>query len=160
MQFKRFWIGTALLVALTLTRSSLAQAQQAQPGTQQPQSFEKQVVKTLTLKYLLYLPKEYGKEADKKWPVMVFLHGSGERGSDLEKVKMHGPPKLIAAGKDFPLRRRFAAGPSGRQGLGSRNAERNAGRSGAEVQCRYDAYLPDRLEHGRTRHLGLGHVES
>ncbi len=104
MQFKRFSIGTAaLLVALTLTRGPLAQAQQAQPGTQQPQSFEKQVVKTLTLKYLLYLPKEYGKEADKKWPVLIFLHGSGERGSDLEKVKMHGPPKLIAAGKEFPF---------------------------------------------------------
>jgi predicted peptidase len=101
MQFTRFSIGTAaLLVALTLTRGPVAQAQ---AGTQQPQSFEKQVVKTLTLKYLLYLPKEYGKEADKKWPVLVFLHGSGERGSDLEKVKMHGPPKLIAAGKEFPF---------------------------------------------------------
>ena len=117
MQSKRFSIGTALLAALTLTQGLTAQGRQAttqpntqtgisavaQAGTQQPQTFEKQVVKTLTLKYLLYLPKEYGKEADKKWPVMIFLHGSGERGSDLEKVKAHGPPKLIAAGKDFPF---------------------------------------------------------
>lgn len=29
---------------------------------------------------------------DKK-PLIVFLHGSGERGSDLEKVKIHGPLK-------------------------------------------------------------------
>jgi predicted peptidase len=113
MQFKRFARSTVFLVALTLTQGLTAQgqtaavggggAQQPQPGTQQPQAFEKQVVHTLTLKYLLYLPKEYGKEADKKWPVMVFLHGSGERGSDLEKVKAHGPPKLIAAGKEFPF---------------------------------------------------------
>jgi predicted peptidase len=34
---------------------------------------------------------------------VVFLHGSGESGSDLEKVKAHGPPKLIAAGKEFPF---------------------------------------------------------
>ena len=96
-------IGAALLFALTLTRGIPANAQQVQPGTQQAQSFEKQIVRTITLKYLLYLPKEYGKEADKKWPVIVFLHGSGERGSDLEKVKVHGPPKLIAAGKDMPF---------------------------------------------------------
>jgi len=39
--------------------------------------------------------------ADSKWPLVVFLHGSGERGDDLEKVKIHGPPKLLAAGKDL-----------------------------------------------------------
>ena len=118
MQCKRFAMRTAFLLALALAQGLTAHGQQqaqpgtpqaqtgtqqAQPGTQQAQAFEKQVVKTLTIKYLLYLPKEYGKEADKKWPVMVFLHGSGERGSDLEKVKMHGPPKLIAAGKEFPF---------------------------------------------------------
>ncbi len=105
MQCKRwFRLETAFLVALTLAQGLVAQGQQAvPPGTQQGQAFEKQVVKTLTIKYLLYVPKEYGKEADKKWPLMVFLHGSGERGNDLEKVKAHGPPKLIAAGKEFPF---------------------------------------------------------
>jgi predicted peptidase len=34
---------------------------------------------------------------------MLFLHGAGERGEDLEKVKVHGPPKLIEQGKDFPF---------------------------------------------------------
>ena len=32
----------------------------------------------------------------------MFLHGSGERGDNLELVKKHGPPKLIAAGQNFP----------------------------------------------------------
>ena len=53
------------------------------------------------LGYLLYLPRDYDKE--KSWPLMLFLHGAGERGDDLELVKKHGPPKLIAAGKDFPF---------------------------------------------------------
>lgn len=52
------------------------------------------------LDYLIYLPKDYDKQ--ETWPLLLFLHGSGERGNDLEKVKMHGPPKLIAEGKDFP----------------------------------------------------------
>jgi predicted peptidase len=55
------------------------------------------------MKYLLYMPKDYGKEAGKKWPLMLFLHGSGESGTDVEKVKVHGPPKLVAAGKEFPF---------------------------------------------------------
>lgn len=103
MEYRRISIGTALLTACVIAQGAPTQAQQPQAGTQQAQAFEKQVVHVLSLKYLLYLPKEYGKEADKKWPLMVFLHGSGERGSDLEKVKTHGPPKLIAAGKEFPF---------------------------------------------------------
>ncbi len=55
----------------------------------------------ITMSYLVYLPKEYDqKEA---WPLMLFLHGAGERGSNLDLVKLHGPPKLIAAGKEFPF---------------------------------------------------------
>jgi len=53
------------------------------------------------LNYLLYLPKDYAEKP--AWPLMLFLHGAGERGDNLEMVKMHGPPKLIAAGKQFPF---------------------------------------------------------
>ena len=81
---------------------SLAQ-DTAAAGQQRPLALEKSVTKVLKAGYLLYLPKDYGKEPDKKWPVMVFLHGSGESGADLERVKVHGPPKLIAQGKDLPF---------------------------------------------------------
>jgi len=53
------------------------------------------------MNYLLYLPQDY--EEQEKWPVVLFLHGSGERGDDLELVKVHGPPKLIQQGKHFPF---------------------------------------------------------
>ena len=56
----------------------------------------------LELDYFIYLPEGYGKE-QKKWPLMVFLHGAGERGSNLDKVKFHGPPKLAGQGKEFPF---------------------------------------------------------
>lgn len=51
--------------------------------------------------YFIYLPKDYEKQ--KSWPLLLFLHGGGERGTDLNVVKMHGPPQLVAQGKDFPF---------------------------------------------------------
>jgi predicted peptidase len=70
---------------------------------QHPQSFDGHIVKNLHLDYLLYLPEDYGKEKSKEWPLVLFLHGSGERGSDLNKVAIHGPAKLVANGKQFPF---------------------------------------------------------
>ncbi len=55
----------------------------------------------VTLDYLLALPKDY--DTQEKWPLVLFLHGAGERGPELEKVKVHGPPKLVEEGKEFPF---------------------------------------------------------
>ena len=70
-----------------------------QPGKQTTAQLKTQV--EVQMSYLLYLPNGY--EQQESWPLLLFLHGSGERGEDLELVKKHGPPKLIAAGKEFPL---------------------------------------------------------
>jgi predicted peptidase len=56
-----------------------------------------------SIRALLYLPADYEKDKDQKWPLVMFLHGAGERGDDLEKVKIHGPPKLVEKGKEFPF---------------------------------------------------------
>jgi len=64
---------------------------------------KKRITKTVAINYLLYLPKDYGKDGKKLWPMILFLHGAGERGDNLEAVKKHGPPKLVAAGKELPF---------------------------------------------------------
>lgn len=71
--------------------------------TLQPMTLSKTVTQKVDLKYWLSLPKGYASDTAKKWPLMLFLHGAGERGDDLEKVKKHGPPKLITAGADLPF---------------------------------------------------------
>ena len=71
------------------------------PGTQQAKSLETQITKTVRCNYLLYLPE--GDAAGRGWPLVLFLHGAGERGDDLELVKVHGIPKLVAQGRDFPF---------------------------------------------------------
>jgi len=44
--------------------------------------------------YFLYLPKGYNDSGEQSWPVMMFLHGNGERGNgkdELDYVMIHGP---------------------------------------------------------------------
>lgn len=74
----------------------------SQQERQTAHNFEKEIKITLSANYLLYLPKDYN-ETEKEFPLVLFLHGAGERGDDIEKVKIHGLPKLINEGKDFPF---------------------------------------------------------
>lgn len=74
----------------------------SQQERQSANNFEKEIKVTLSANYLLYLPNNYN-ENEELFPLVLFLHGSGERGNDLEKVKVHGLPKLIDQGKDFPF---------------------------------------------------------
>ncbi len=53
--------------------------------------------------YLLYLPQTYNADKLAKFPLILFLHGSGESGSDLNMINKNGITKLIAEGKDFPF---------------------------------------------------------
>ncbi|MBI5662115.1 MAG: prolyl oligopeptidase family serine peptidase [Ignavibacterium album] len=69
---------------------------------QQHLKLEKEIKLKVELQYLLYLPEDYEK-AEKEYPLVLFLHGAGERGNDIELVKRNGPPKLIEEGKNFPF---------------------------------------------------------
>ena len=55
------------------------------------------------MKYLFYLPKDYSAKSGKKWPLLLFLHGAGERGSDVQRAGIHGPMKLVKQGTNFPF---------------------------------------------------------
>ncbi|PHS18386.1 MAG: phospholipase [Blastopirellula sp.] len=76
----------------------------AEPGKQVAQTLTYQDAdgKEQSISYWLYLPKDH-KADGKKMPLMLFLHGAGERGDDLEKVAKHGPPKIVQTKKDFPF---------------------------------------------------------
>lgn len=54
------------------------------------------------LHYLASLPKSYSAKGSGV-PLIVFLHGSGERGTDIEKVKAWGPPAIVEKNPDFPF---------------------------------------------------------
>jgi predicted peptidase len=70
--------------------------------SQQSQLLKTTVTIPVKTKYLLYLPENY-KGSKSRWPLVLFLHGAGECGSNLDRVALHGPPKLAANGKQFPF---------------------------------------------------------
>lgn len=92
-------IPVFVAVLLTVCSPSLFADGEPPPAAQQPMKVEARL--SVTLNFLLHLPQGYDQRD--AWPLLLFLHGAGERGDDLELVKVHGPPKLIAAGKDFPF---------------------------------------------------------
>lgn len=76
----------------------------AAPVTTRERSVREVTVQS-ELAYLLTLPRGYVEPSvagAPRWPLVLFLHGMGERGDDLALVAKHGPPKLIAAGREFP----------------------------------------------------------
>lgn len=95
-----FFTGLAIVGALFYMGCSSTKQTQIESTGQQAKTFSKEIKKKVEMNYLLYLPKNYN-SAQEKFPLMLFLHGAGERGSDLNLVKRHGPPKLIDQGKDF-----------------------------------------------------------
>ncbi len=69
---------------------------------QRARTFTVRLKMNVRTRYLLYLPEGYS-EKPGRWPLVLFLHGAGERGSDIHAVKRHGPPKLVEQGKRFPF---------------------------------------------------------
>ena len=57
--------------------------------------------RSFSLRYVVYLPEGYAATI-KSWPLVLYLHGSGERGTDRQALERQGLPKL-AAGKSFPF---------------------------------------------------------
>ena len=98
---RKRWLALAPVVLLGLAARIALADDAPKAGAQQPEKLDKQVTVTVKADYLLYLPADYGKQPDKKWPLILFLHGSGERGSNLDLVKLHGPPKVIEKSKNF-----------------------------------------------------------
>lgn len=55
------------------------------------------------LQYLRYLPKDYPGTNGQRWPLILFLHGAGERGTDIQLAAVHGPLKRVKQGEAFPF---------------------------------------------------------
>jgi len=94
----RCLLGLAVL-SFVASQTSFAEGPTPTPGKQIEVKAVEGDANAPPYNYLLYVPANYDQQ--EKWPLIVFLHGSGERGSNLEHVKKHGPPKIVDNKRDF-----------------------------------------------------------
>jgi len=86
-----------LLVSLGIMVSESQAQSEPKPGLQVVREFST----TIKINYLLYLPKDYN-ENGKKWPLILFLHGAGERDDNAKFVEIWGPAQIVEE-KDLPF---------------------------------------------------------
>ena len=58
---------------------------------------------TASGRVLISLPDGYDADPDQRWPLLLFLHGAGERGDDLELAATYGPLYERRAGRELPF---------------------------------------------------------
>ena len=95
---------TLSFLLIAFVASSFAMKIHAQPSSPiTSATLEWKINRSGELKYLVYLPADYKDSGDQRWPLMLFLHGAGERGSDVQRVAIHGPLSLVKQGTNFPF---------------------------------------------------------
>ncbi len=93
-----------LLAVMGLAGCALTNASPGQTKSMQTaQHFKFHKIQHFKLDYLLFLPEGYTAKGEKRWPLILFLHGAGERGTNIWTVATHGPPKIAGSNPDFPF---------------------------------------------------------
>lgn len=98
-------IRLRMLLALALSFSNIQLNAQNTPQDkiQTPQSFSKQVTRTIGCQYLISFPRNYDATSATNWPMILFLPGAGERGTAVWNVSVIGPAIYAAQHADFPF---------------------------------------------------------
>lgn len=111
------WCSVAL-AALALTAAT-ADAQDETSGAESREAFEDRLVigtataGDVTTKYALYVPPDYN--SAESWPLILFLHGAGERGEDgLGQTRVGIGPAIRANPERFPCLVLMPQCPTGR----------------------------------------------
>ncbi|WP_172193806.1 GNAT family N-acetyltransferase [Saccharibacillus qingshengii] len=62
-----------------------------------------EILKTIRMDYLLYAPSNDGEETGHKWPLILYLHGAGGSGSQLDQLRKEGLPARLETESEFPF---------------------------------------------------------
>ncbi len=100
-KMKNTMLGVLLLLGVSAC-STLQPSTAMKPG-QTAQMFRLERKQVLAANYLLFLPQGYDASSGKRWPLILFLHGVGERGTNVWLVARHGPPKIDTTATNFPF---------------------------------------------------------
>jgi predicted esterase len=95
--------GATIVATCMLLVSCATETQWLLTDGQHKQSYSGEVRRPFDGQFLLYLPKGFSQHRAVKYPLLIFLHGSGESGIDIDNVKKHGPPQFLDDRSDFPF---------------------------------------------------------
>jgi predicted peptidase len=107
---RRFgWLEACLLLSVTTLFAQLlpdvlrVYREWPRPGPQTPYSAELTDAQgdQWSVQYFVYFPEGYC--AERPVPLLLYLHGSGQRGDDLNQVLRWGLPQLIGSGLTMPM---------------------------------------------------------
>ena len=100
---KLFSLLTAICAVALVSCTTVKKSSSSVRSQLTAQQFTWKSERSVKTGYLLYLPKDCDPKSRQRWPLMLFLHGAGERGTNLTLVAKHGPPKLAQLGTNFPF---------------------------------------------------------
>jgi predicted peptidase len=91
MRFSRWWLALAVVLG-SCTQSVDVPTEQHLQGNFAHVSGEE-------MRYLVWLPPGYGEDRDRRYPLIYFLHGSGDEDYDSTFVTSFGLPAVLALGE-------------------------------------------------------------
>ena len=89
----RYFVLASLLAAPAAAQEPVAAPGQTPRPAARPGDYPHQ----------MFVPRGYDADRRQRWPLLIFLHGSGERGADLAQVTKWGPPHVLAAHPGTPM---------------------------------------------------------
>lgn len=89
--------------ASSLPNGAFADYVLGQPDFGSDPIIQQEIYDSSTLNYLLFTPRDSSAVENGKFPLIISLHGIGERGEDLWRVKGDGLPKILDGKNDFPF---------------------------------------------------------
>jgi len=82
---------------------AVAPGAEVSPGKQTAQQFEAEARRNIHSKYLLFLPSKYNEDRQRRWPLILYLHGGSLRGEDVSKLRTLGLPHRLEHDPQFPF---------------------------------------------------------
>jgi poly(3-hydroxybutyrate) depolymerase len=98
-----FGFGATIAATSVLLVSCATEPQWVLTEGQHKQTFSGEVRRPIDGQFLLYLPNGFSRHPAEKYPLLIYLHGSGEAGIDIDALKKHAPPKFLDDRPDFPF---------------------------------------------------------
>lgn len=77
--------------------------------------FQRTITRTVRARYAVRLPEGYNTKPNTNWPLILFLHGAGDRGADLSSIHSLGPMGYAQRTKGFPFIVAAPLCPKGKQ---------------------------------------------